>query len=29
MFSGKFTMQAPDDPGIELAFHLGGQLVAH
>ena len=26
VFSGKFTMQSPDDPGVELAFHLGGQL---
>jgi endoglucanase len=26
VYSGTFTMTAPDDPGVELAFHLGGQL---
>ena len=26
VYSGTFTMMAPDDPGVELAFHLGGQL---
>ena len=25
-YSGTFTMQAPDDPSVEMAFHLGGQL---
>ena len=25
-YSGTFTMQAPDDPSVELAFHFGGQL---
>jgi endoglucanase len=27
VYSGTFTMPAPDDPGIELAFHMGGQLA--
>jgi endoglucanase len=27
VFSGVFTMQAADDPGVELAFHIGGQLA--
>jgi endoglucanase len=27
VYSGVFTMQAPDDPSVELAFHLGGQLA--
>jgi endoglucanase len=26
-YSGTFTMDAPDDPGIEMAFHMGGQLA--
>ena len=26
VYSGTFTMQAPDDPSVEMAFHLGGQL---
>jgi endoglucanase len=26
-FSGTFTMNGPDDPGIEMAFHMGGQLA--
>jgi endoglucanase len=25
-YSGTFTMQAPDDPSVEMAFHMGGQL---
>jgi endoglucanase len=27
VYSGTFTMDAPDDPGIEMAFHVGGQLA--
>ena len=27
VYSGTFTMDAPDDPGIEMAFHMGGQLA--
>jgi endoglucanase len=27
VYSGTFTMEAPDDPGIEMAFHMGGQLA--
>ena len=27
IYSGTFTMDAPDDPGIEMAFHIGGQLA--
>ncbi len=26
-YSGTFTMDGPDDPGIEMAFHMGGQLA--
>ena len=26
-YSGTFTMDAPDDPGVEMAFHMGGQLA--
>jgi endoglucanase len=27
VYSGTFKMQSPDDPGVELAFHIGGQLA--
>ncbi len=27
VYSGGFTMTAPDDAGIEVAFHMGGQLA--
>ncbi len=27
VYSGRFTMTGPDDAGIELAFHMGGQLA--
>jgi len=27
VYSGKFTMEGEDDPGIEMAFHMGGQLA--
>ena len=27
VYSGTFTMTKPDDPGVELAFHVGGQLA--
>ncbi|HEX3903189.1 MAG TPA: glycoside hydrolase family 9 protein [Polyangia bacterium] len=27
VYSGRFTMLAADDAGVELAFHLGGQLA--
>lgn len=26
-YSGTFKMDGPDDPGIEMAFHMGGQLA--
>ena len=26
-YSGTFKMEAPDDPGVEMAFHIGGQLA--
>ena len=27
VYSGTFTMAEPDDPGVEMAFHVGGQLA--
>jgi endoglucanase len=27
VFSGTFTMMDPDDPGVEMAFHVGGMLA--
>ena len=27
VYSGSFTMTAPDDAGVEMAFHMGGQLA--
>jgi endoglucanase len=27
VFSGTFTMNDPDDPTVEIAFHVGGQLA--
>jgi endoglucanase len=27
VFSGSFTMAADDDPSVEMAFHVGGQLA--
>src|SRR6187455_3028781 len=26
-YSGTFKMEGPDDPGVEMAFHIGGQLA--